>query len=81
MKTTVGDRLYVFALISAFLVVLTFQTQEDREEHRKLSRTNQELCAEVAKEVNIQVGEGMLTQEQADATIERCYNLFIRRDQ
>lgn len=76
MKTTIGDRLYSFTLISAFLLTVIFHVQGDREEASRKFRTSYELCTEVTREVNIQVGEGMLTQEQADAISTRCFELY-----
>ena len=38
-------------------------------------RSNATLCREVAYELDISVGFGLLTEEQAQSIIERCYQL------
>ena len=39
-------------------------------------RSDYELCQDVTEEVNIQVDEGMLTQQQADDISDRCFRQF-----
>lgn len=38
-------------------------------------RTASQLCEEVRVEVNLSVEAGLLTQEQADGIVDRCFNV------
>lgn len=40
-------------------------------------RTPRELCTEVSFEVQESVKFGLLTQEQADNIIERCFRIYV----
>lgn len=40
------------------------------------ARTDKELCAELAREVNISAERGLLTPEEAQRISERCYRLY-----
>jgi hypothetical protein len=42
-----------------------------------VDRNPQQMCEEVAYELNIQVEEGMLDKEAAQKIIDRCYRIFV----
>ena len=39
-------------------------------------RTESQMCHEVAIEINIQVEEGMITQQKGRQVINRCFEMF-----
>lgn len=44
------------------------------------ARTDQEMCTELAEVVDESVDSELLSQAEADAIVERCYNLYVRRN-
>lgn len=42
----------------------------------KADRDDTQMCQEVQAELQIQVDAGMRSQESADATAQRCFDLF-----
>ena len=43
---------------------------------REPERSGDEMCAEVAHELNEQYVEGMISREDAERIINRCYKLY-----
>lgn len=73
-----------FAIVAMFAVIVgAFESQRAAaaDPDQELRRETQELCQEVSTEVQHSVDSGLLSQAEADAIVERCYNLFVRRDQ
>ena len=42
-----------------------------------VDRNPQQMCEEVAYELNIQVEEGMLSRETAKRVTDRCFRIFV----
>ena len=45
------------------------------------TRSNEEMCTQVAYELNISVQEGSLSRKHADRIINRCYRLYVDHPQ
>lgn len=43
-----------------------------------VERTDYQLCVEVEEMVNENVEYGLLTQKEADAIANRCFNTFVK---
>jgi len=66
------------AVVSMFAVILhVFEGYVPKAE----ARTDEELCQELVEVVDEFVDSELLSQAEADAIVERCYNLFVRRNQ
>jgi len=66
------------AIVAMFAVVVgAFESYVPKTK----ARTDQELCQELSTEVQHSVDSELLSQAEADAIVERCYNLFVRRNQ
>jgi len=67
-----------FLIVTMFTVVVAvFESYIPKTD----ARSDQELCQEVSTEVQNSVNSELLSQAEADAIVERCYNLFVRRNQ
>tara|TARA_B100000035_G_C20988078_1_gene548822 strand:+ start:824 stop:1060 length:237 start_codon:yes stop_codon:yes gene_type:complete len=64
----------VIAAIPLSLVGL-FAFAGTREPSREV-RTGSKLCSELRHEVDVSVPYGLLTQQEADDIVSRCYRLF-----
>ena len=64
--------------VIALSTIVLFAFAAPRDEVNKVTpdspRTQSELCEEVRVEVNLSVEAELLTQEQADRIVERCFN-------
>ena len=63
-------RLLLVLFFSAIALDSVFSSSEPR------VRSDQELCIELSREVNISVESGLLTKEEAEAISARCYQLY-----
>ena len=66
--------LWIPAILAAVSIVATGFTTAPQP---IVDRNPQQMCEEVAYELNIQVEEGMLDKEAAQKIIDRCYRIFV----
>ncbi len=65
-------------ILSVSVLLLSAISIVDFHEKQETFRTNNELCQEVAEEVNLQVEAGLVTQDEADRISQRCFALFVQ---
>jgi len=68
--------LTVTAMLGAALLII--ESYEKPVRRLSSTRTDAQLCREVKEEVYIQAEAGMITEEQAAAIAERCFNTFVK---
>lgn len=69
---TIAQRFAGALAICSLGIAATFAVANDRP---RPSLADEQLCIELAHELKIAVGYDMLTEEEAQSIIERCYNL------
>ena len=68
----------LWAFAAAVGVVFTLVGGSMPKQPSDTPRTPTELCEEVAHELNQQYVEEMITREQAQRIIDRCYRVFVK---
>jgi hypothetical protein len=71
------DRLTIasVAFIAAAVSIIAFSPSKS-DKQPVVTRTGNQLCAEVKHELDIHVKRGMMTQGRADAIVKRCFKLY-----